>query len=114
MPTTQTQLPPPPVRDTTLSKSEQLYLAMLQYQMPIRKVDTTAGPYAEAAPAPGLSNDTGQTNQNQQISYVKTSADVNVFTLNGVAGGPYTLTNQHDSITIKSDASNWYVIARIP
>ena len=46
-----------------------------------------------------------------EITYVKTSADANVYTLNGVQGGPYTLSAQYDSLKIKSDGTNWWKTA---
>ena len=43
-----------------------------------------------------------------EISYVKTTADGNTYTLNGVEGGPYTLTAQFGFLKIKSDGTNWW------
>jgi hypothetical protein len=114
MPTTQTQLFPPPMRGTALSQSDQLYLASLQYLLPLRLVDTTAGPYSEALPPAGVNASTGQSNQNQELIYKKTSADVNVFTLTGAAEGPQTLTVQYSMIRLKSDATNWWIVGILP
>lgn len=115
MPTTQTVLFPPPTRDTTLSKPEQWYLLTLQMLLPLRIVDTTAGSYGEAPPAPGLNATTGQSNQNQEIIYKKTSADGNTFTLTGTASaplpeGPLALTAQYAFFRIKSDGTNWWKV----
>lgn len=107
MPTTQTVLFPPPVRGTALSKQEQLYLATLQYLLPLREVDTSAGPYTEALPPAGLDSSTGQSNQNQEITFVKVSADGNPFTLTGAANGPFVLTVQYGFAKFKSDGSRW-------
>lgn len=107
MPTTQTVLFLPPSRATTLSKTELLYLTTLQYLHPLREVDTSAGPYAEDAPPAGSNSTTGQSNQNQEITYIKTSADANVFTLNGTANGPLTLAAQGDFLKIKSNGTLW-------
>jgi hypothetical protein len=107
-PTTQTQLFPPPVRDTTLSLSEQKYLASIQYIGPLRVGDTTAGPYAEDLPPAGLNSTTGQSNQNQEIIYIKGSADANGWTINGAISGAVVLSAQYDVARFKSDGTNWY------
>lgn len=114
MPTTQTVLFPPPVRGTALSQSDQLYLASLQYLLPLRLVDTTAGPYSEALPPAGVDSTTGQSSQNKEIIYKKISADANVFTLTGSAEGPQTLTLQYSMVRVKSDATNWWVVGVLP
>lgn len=106
MPTTQTLPLPPPIQGSQLTRAEQAYLSVLQAMFPLRKVDTTAGPYAESVPS--ASGGTGQSNQNVEITFVKVSADANVFTLNGVEGGPVTLNAQYDHLKIKSDGSKWY------
>lgn len=108
MPTTQTQLFPPPVRDTTLSKSEQLYLATLQYQLPLRIGDTTTGPYAESLPPAGLNATTGQNNANQELIYEKGSADASAWTINGAINGPVILAVQYTFARFKSDGTNWW------
>ncbi|HEX3941584.1 MAG TPA: hypothetical protein VHX11_08900 [Acidobacteriaceae bacterium] len=108
MSTETTTLFPPPLRGQNASNPQTLYLFSLQKQLPLKKVDTSAGDYAEDAPDPGGTS--GQNNQNQEISYLKTSSDANVFTLNGVEGGPYTLTALYDHLRIKSDASKWWRI----
>lgn len=109
MPTTQTIFPPIPQRVAQqISDALLKWLISVQMQLPLREVDTTAAPYAEAAPPAGLNSTTGQSNQNQEIIYVKTSADGNVFTLNGVQGGPYTLVAQYQRIRIKSDGTSWW------
>lgn len=114
MSTKQTQLFPPPLRESKLSLPEQKYLATLQYLLPLRLVDTSGGPYAEALPAAGLNQTTGQSNQNQELIYKKTSADGNVFTLTGAAEGPQTLTTQYAMIRLKSDGTNWWVSGVLP
>ena len=108
MPTTTTTLFPPPVRGQDVTSPQTLYLFSLQKRLPLKKVDTSAGGYAESAPPAG--GTTGQNNLNQEISYVKTSADGNTFTLNGVEGGPYTLTAQYAFLRIKSDEVTWWKI----
>jgi hypothetical protein len=81
-----------------------------QQASPLRKVDTTEGRYTEAPPAAGLVGSTGQTNQNSEITYVKTSSDANVFTLAGenLPFGPYTLTAPGSVLKIKSDGADWW------
>ena len=117
MPTTQTQLFPPPTRSQAVDDKGFLavplrqWLFSLQNLLPLRVVDTTNGNYAETPPPAGLNATTGQSNQNMEITYVKSSADGNTFTLNGVEGGPYTLVGQYSHLTIKSDGTNWWTVA---
>jgi hypothetical protein len=79
---------------------------------PLRLIDTSAGSYGENPPNAGLNDSTGQTNQNQEITYKKISSDGNTFTLTGVGGnlpeGPLTLTTQWQSFKIKSNGTDWY------
>lgn len=116
MATTQTTLFPPPLRDVIasiagrLSQSFQQWFLSVQSLHPLRLVDTTAGPYSEAVPPAGLNSTTGQSNQNQEIVYKKTSADGNTFTLTGVADGSQTLTAQYSKVRIKSDGTQWWVV----
>jgi len=77
---------------------------------PLNNVDTSKGSYTESAPAAGLNPATGQTNQNAEITYIKISADANVFTLTGVQDGPYYLKARRDVIRIKSDGSVWWPV----
>ncbi len=108
---TQTQLFPPPVRDSNLPQPLQKYLFTLQMLLPLVVVDTSGGSFAQSPPPAGLNASTGQSNQNMEITYVKKSADGNTFTLNGVQFGPYVLIAQGDSLKIKSDGTNWYKVA---
>jgi hypothetical protein len=108
MPTKQITLFPPPLRDSELPEPIQKYLLTLQKLLPLNEVDTSAGPYAEAVPHAGLNASTGQSNQTMEITYVKTSADANVYTLTGVQLGNLTLTAQGDHFKIKSDGTNWW------
>lgn len=119
MGTTQTTLFAPPTRAAAvdakgfLGISFRQWLFTLQMLFPLRLVDTTAGPYAEDVPPAGLNNSTGQSNQNQEITYKKTSADGNTFTLNGSVAnplpeGPLTLTTQYEFFKIKSDGTSWW------
>lgn len=114
MSTTQTTLFPPPTRAKALDDKGFLgipfrqWLFTLQMLLPLRVIDTTAGSYAEDLPPAGLNSTTGQSNQNQEIIYVKASSDGNVFTLNGGLDGPKTLTAQWDVLRYKSDGTSWY------
>jgi len=87
----------------------QKWFFTLQSLLPLRIIDTSNGSYAETPPPAGLNASTGQSNQNQEITYIKASSDANVFTLSGVLGGPYTLTAQYQSLKIKSDGTNWWL-----
>lgn len=84
----------------------------LQLHQPMREVDTSGGNYGEAPPPAGLNTATGQSNQNQEITFVKISADGNTWTLSGVGGnlplGPYTLTTRGQVLKIKSNGTVWY------
>ncbi len=110
MPTTQTIRRLPPLRNANVSKEMQYWELETQSATPLRTVNTTAGSYTEAPPAAGLNGSTGQTNQNQELIYIKTSTDANVFTLAGpnLPLGPYTLTTQGQVLRIKSDGTNWW------
>lgn len=88
----------------------QLWFFTLQNAHPLHTVDTSKGSYSEAPPPAGLNEATGQTNQNVEITYTKTSADANTFTLTGVEGGPYMLHAQYDVIRIKSDGTSWWPV----
>jgi hypothetical protein len=81
-----------------------------QQAAPLHKVDTSAGSYGEAPPPAGSNQMTGQTAQNQEITFIKTSADANTYTLAGpnLPLGPYTLTAQGQVLKIKSDGTSWY------
>lgn len=117
MPTTQTQQAPPPTQSKLIHEggfaTPQLegWLFIQQYRASLRTVDTSGGAYAETPPPAGLGTGaTGQSNQNAEITYLKTSSDGNVFTLNGVFLGPYTLTAQGAFLKIKSDGTTWYKV----
>lgn len=115
---TQTTLFPPPVRDTSISASLRKYLLTLQQLEPLIAVDTSAGNVVIDLPNAGLDNSqTGQSNQNQEIAYVKTSGDANTVTIKGAVGGNQVLTaktpNAGSLARFKSDATNWYVVGKI-
>lgn len=108
MPTTQTVLFPPPLRGSELPQPIQKYLFTLQMLQPLRVGDTTTGPYAEDLPPAGLNSTTGQSNQNQEIIYVKGSVDANNWTINGAISGAVVLAAQYDFARFKSDGTSWW------
>jgi|ERR1051326_4117160 hypothetical protein len=114
MSVTQTQLFPPPTRSAAVDDKGFLgipfrqWLFTLQMLLPLVVVDTTAGNVAITPPPAGLNSSTGQSNQNMEITYVKSSADANTVTLNGVEGGPFVLAAQYDFLKIKSDGTSWW------
>ena len=109
----QTQLFPPPTRSAAVDEKGFLaiplrqWLFTLQYLLPLIEVDTTSGNVVETPPPAGNASN-GQSNQNMEITYVKTSADANIVTVNGVQGGPYTLTAQYQFLKIKSNGTKWW------
>jgi hypothetical protein len=110
MPTTQTVLFPPPLRGANTIADIQKWLFSIQNLIPLRLVDSSAGAYSESVPPAGLNTTTGQSNQNQQILYIKSSADANAFNLLGCINGTQSLTAQFSALLIKSDGTNWYAV----
>src|SRR6267143_1749673 len=109
MPTMQVDFREPPVRGSEIDKVLTAWLFAIQKRLPLRKADTTTGSYSEALPPAGLTSaTTGETNQNQEITYVKTSADANTFTITGAASGAVGLTLQYAFAKFKSDGTSWY------
>lgn len=109
MPVIQTTLPPPPPAHLGDDPLRYWHLK-LQNQSPMRVVDTSTGNITETPPPAGVNATTGQTNQNQELTYIKSSKDANIFTLKGVEGGPYMLTAYKDVIRIKSDGTKWWPV----
>lgn len=109
----QTQLFPPPLRDSNVSEPLKRWLLTLQYLLPLVTIDTTAGPVVDTLPPAGLNSSTGQSNQNAEIVYRKTSADANTVTINGSADGPIVLTSNAGAASrarFKSNGTSWYVV----
>ena len=102
MPTTAYTPPPPTTQGSALSPTDYQWMLIVQNLAPLYEVDTSAGSYAENPPAAGVSS-SGQTGQCKEITYIKTSADSNIYTLNGVQGGPYELKHQWDFLKINND-----------
>lgn|ERR1700730_8098054 len=114
----QTTLFPPPVRDTTISDALRRYLFSLQMLGPLNEVDTSAGNVVIALPQAGLTDtETGQSNQNQELIFVKTSPDGHTVTITGAVGGSQVLTAQTPAagscVRFKSNASVWYVVGKL-
>jgi len=111
---TQSTLFQPPTRSNAVDDKGYLaaplrqWLFSVQNLLPLVTVDTTAGAEVIDAPPAGLSTATGQSNQNMEITYIKSSADGNTVTINGVEGGPIVLNAQFQSAKIKSDGSSWW------
>jgi len=118
MSTTQTQLFDPPTRSQAIDDKGFLgiplrqWLFTLQYLLPLVTIDTTSGPVTIALPAAGLAGTTGQSNQNMEVTYRKTSADGNHVTITGSADGTQTLTTNSGAgsvVKFKSDGTSWWV-----
>ena len=109
MPVKQTTLFPPPFRDTEISEPLRKYLFSLQMLHPLIEIDTSLGNVVTALPQPGLTNtQTGQSNQNQEIIYIKTTNDGNTGTITGAQGGNVVLAAQFNFARFKSNATVWY------
>lgn len=80
----------------------------IQGANPLIEVDTSEGSFSDDPPPAGLSASTGQSNQNVEITYIKTSPDANIFTLLGVELGPFALTVIGQALKIKSNGTVWY------
>jgi hypothetical protein len=85
-----------------------LWLFSVQNLLPLKTIDTSAGSFDETVPPAGLNAATGQSNQNMEITYVKSSSDANSYTLHGVEGGDIVISAQFAFFKIKSDGTNWW------
>lgn len=108
MPTTQTSMRIPPLRNSSLDTVIQQWLLADGLRSPLRAADTTNGSYSEALPSAGVTGNSGETNQNTEITFVKVSADANSFTITGAVSGPVVLAAQWNTAKFKSDGTNWY------
>jgi hypothetical protein len=114
VPTVQTIRRLPPSRNSDLPKPMLHWELETQQAHPLRLVDASAGDVAEITPPAGLNQTTGQTNQNQEITYVLKTAGK--FTLSGNQAdgtnnlplGPYTIAGEGSVLKIKSDGTNWW------
>ena len=113
MTTTQSQLFAPPTRSNAVDGKGFLaipfrqWLFTLQNLLPLVEVDTSGGDEVLQLPPAGLNENTGQSNQNQEIVYVKTSSDGNSASITGAETGAIILRKQWDSARFKSDGTNW-------
>jgi hypothetical protein len=84
-----------------------------QQAAPLITVDTTDGDEVIALPPAGLASSTGQTNQNRELTYRKTSPDVNTVKITGSPDGDQILTSNGGAasrVRFKSDATDWWVV----
>ena len=104
---TQTTLPQPTTRSSKLSETDYKWLLLVQTLLPLVVINTSGGNIVQAVPNAGIGA-SGQTAQNQEITYVKSSSDGNSFTLTGVQGGNIVISAQYAFFKIKSDGTNWW------
>jgi hypothetical protein len=113
----QTTLFPPPTRTNAVDDKGFLavplrqWLFTLQMLLPLVTVDTSGGNQSIALPPAGLNSTTGQSNQNMEITYLKTTADANTATITGGQGGPRVIATQYEVRRFKSDGTNWWNIS---
>jgi len=108
---TQTTLPPPNTVGTNLSKSDYFWALLVQLQLPLVTIDTSAGDVAITLPDPGIGA-SGQTAQNMEITYRKTSSDGHTATISGSPDGDQVLTTNTGAgsvVKFKSDGTDWWV-----
>jgi hypothetical protein len=113
MTVTHTVLFPPPQRNSGIPDSLLKWFFSLQNLHPMEEIDTTAGNVVFALPAAGLSGTTGQSNQNMEVTVVKTSGDANTVTVTGASGGPVVLTTNSGAgshARFKSNGTLWRVV----
>lgn len=109
---TQTVLPQPTLRGSSLSTTDYKWLLLAQSHLPLVTVDTTHGDVVMALPGAGVEA-SGQTNQNVEIIYRKISSDAHIVTITGSEDGPQTLTTKEGAtsrVRFKSDGTNWWVV----
>ena len=112
-----TQLFPPPTRSNAVDDKGFLatpfrqWLFSVQALFPLVTIDTTNGDYVTTLPPAGLNSATGQSNQNSEITYLKSSADVNTGTIHGAQSGSEVLLAQFEFRRFKSDGTHWWLIS---
>jgi hypothetical protein len=115
----QTQLYPPPTRSAAvddkgfIAKPFRQWLFTVQNLLPLVTVNTAAGNVVIALPPAGLNNTTGESNQNSEIVYRKTSSDANTVTITGSPDGSQVLTSNVGAasrVRFKSDGTSWWVV----
>ena len=111
MSVTKTILFPPSFIESEMPIPLQRWLQSVQNLLPLNVCDTTSGPITVALPPAGVNPalfTTGASNQNQEITFVKSSADGNGVTITGAQGGPHFLSSQYDALKFKSDGTDWW------
>ena len=111
MSVTKTILFPPVFIESDLPYPLQRWLQSVQNLLPLNVCDTTSGPITVALPPAGVNQatvTTGASNQNQEIIYIKSTADANTVTITGGISGDVVLSTQWDVARFKSDGTNWY------
>lgn len=96
-----------------VTKSFQNWLFVLRDRAPLTIIDTSGGSVVVALPAAGLDSTTGQSNQNAELIYRKTTPDGNTVTITGSFDGNQVLTSNTGAasrVRFKSDGANWYVV----
>ena len=106
----QTTLIPPVLLFSQLNPQEQLYMQTIQYLLQLFTCDTSLGEIDVTLPPAGSNPTTGQSAQNQELTYIKTTADTNNVVITGAISGVVTLTTQWQAARFKSDATNWYAV----
>lgn len=111
MSVTTTTLPPISARVLQAAQQFLYWLFSVQSHQPLVEVDTSLGPVSVALPPAGLSSTaTGQSNQNQELIYVKTSADGNALTVTGALNGSQNTAVQYGVLRFKSNGTSWYKV----
>lgn len=118
-PIVQTQLFPPPTDSLAVDERKRFalparqWLFTVQNLLPLVAVDTSTGNQVIALPPAGLNSSTGQSNQNMEMTFRKTTLDANTVTITGSADGPQVLTTGDNTPTsrvkFKSDGTVWWV-----
>lgn len=109
----QTTLPQPTTLGSNLSQTDYLWALLLQAQLPLNVIDTSDGDEVIELPPPGANQSSGQTAQNQELIYVKSSADGNSVTISGAVTGEVTFSSQFASARFKSDGTNWWDVTAL-
>lgn len=111
MSTSETNLFDPPLQGVDISDGLTKWLFTLQRLQPLVLINTTAAPETIALPAAGLNSSTGESNQNQELTYRRIAGGNNA-TITGSADGPQVLTANTGAgsvVKFKSNGTSWYV-----
>ena len=113
MSVTKTILFPPSFIESEMPIPLQRWLQSVQNLLPLNVCDTAGGSIVTALPPAGVNQatiTTGASNQNQEIIYIKSTADANTVTITGGISGNVVLSTQWDVARFKSDGTNWYPV----